>query len=118
MGVVTYRDREEGTVTTGSASNPSPPTPIVLRPCGATSVVSFNATAAQSVLGAQIARTTFDTGATTPDGWMEIGMPGSNAIGLPLLGKSFMRATNPNAGPGISANFGLSFEHRYAPTRH
>ena len=59
---------------------------------------------------------------TFTDGWARTGTPGlttgtvgplATGNGLPILGKSFARASNPAVALGISANFGASWEHRY-----
>lgn len=108
---VTFFDREEFTaVGNNFVISPNPPAPG-FQLCGETSVLTFNTTEA-SVLGAEIARTNFSTGAVR-DGWAVVSTPGSIGAGLPILGKSFARASSPNVGGGISGNFGTSWEHRF-----
>jgi hypothetical protein len=119
---VTYYDREENTaVGNNFVISPNPPVPG-FRLCGETSVLGFNAVAGASVLGAEIAFTNFSTSAlTAKDGWANVATPGLatgaapsfGGNGLPILGKAFVRASNPAVQAGIAANFGASWEHRY-----
>jgi hypothetical protein len=120
---VTYYDREENTAQgNGFVISPNPPTPG-FRLCGEASVLGFNAVAGASVLGAEVAFTNFSTtgGITARDGWANVATPGLTTglaasvggNGLPILGKSFIRASNPAVGAGLAANFGVSYEHRY-----
>lgn len=103
-GSPTVWNREEGTVTSGFVISPG--TSSVFQLCGETSVLSFNTgTAAQSALGASIARSDIPT--PQRDGWMSVPTTGLG-VGLPILGKAFMRAAVP------AGKFGLTFEHRYA----
>jgi hypothetical protein len=105
---VTFYDREEFTaVGNNFVISPNPPAPG-FRLCGETSVLTFNSTGA-SVLGAEIARTNFATGAVR-DGWAVVGTPGPFGFGLPILGKSFSSAATG------TFNLGGSWEHRYTPT--
>jgi hypothetical protein len=123
---VTFYNREEGTaVGTSFVISPNPPA-AAFRLCGEDSVLTFNATAGASVLGAEVAVTNFNTG-VFKDGWANVGTPGvatgTNAAlpagfdpagnGLPIVGKAFVRASNPAVSAGIAANFGASWEHRY-----
>lgn len=104
-GTPTVWNREEGTVTSGFVISPG--TSSVFQLCGETSVLSFNAggTAAQSALGAAIARSDLPT--PQRDGWASIPTSGLGA-GLPIIGKAFARAAVP------AGKFGISWEHRYA----
>jgi hypothetical protein len=119
---VTYYDREEATaVGNGFVISPNPPVPG-FRLCGEASVLGFNAVAGASVLGAEVAFTNFSTtsGITARDGWANVATPGltsglqgiATGNGLPILGKAFIRASNPGVGAGLTANFGVSYEHR------
>jgi hypothetical protein len=108
-GGVTFLNREELTqVGSSFVISPNPPAPT-FRLCGEVSVLTFNAPSGASVLGAEIAKTLFDTG-TVRDGWATVGTPGATAAGLPIVGKSFSAAS---AG---TLNVGGSWEHRYVPT--
>ena len=126
---VTFFNREEGSATgTSFVISPNPPT-AAFRLCGEDSVLTFNAIAGASVLGAEIAVTNFTTG-VFKDGWAYVSTPGvatgqvapspgnppgpdPAGNGLPIVGKAFVRASNPAVSAGISANFGGSWEHRY-----
>ena len=116
---VTFYDREEGTVVgTQFVISPNPPTPQFAL-CGEAAVLGFNASAGQSVLGSEIAFTNVTT--SVRDGWARVGTPGltsgiqgdAGGNGLPILGKAYIRASNPAVSAGIAANFGVSYEHRY-----
>ena len=106
---VTFFDREEFTaVGNNFVISPNPPAPG-FRLCGETSVLTFNSDGA-SVLGGEIARTNFATGAVR-DGWAVVSTPGTVFLaGLPIVGKSFSSAATG------SFNLGGSWEHRYTPT--
>jgi len=108
----TYQDREETTpvdVTDFVISPGALGAPLTF--CGEVSVLSFNNTAGTSVLGAEVARKDIDL--LYRNGWATISTPGNNGIGLAILGSAFMSAFNGNATPGVSGNYGLSFNHRY-----
>lgn len=95
-----------------SGSNfPFPPVDMYL--CGAASVLTFNASG-PSALGAELTRKTTVTG-SIQDGWAIIQTPGATGNGLPVIGRSFLRASNPAVAAGISGNFGGGFNHRYLP---
>lgn len=108
---VNIRDRSER-LAQGTDFVISPGTPTVLQFCGEASVLSFNAGGASqpSVLGAELTRNDVDT--PYVDGWARIQTSGLGA-GLPILGAAFVKATNPNAAPGVSGNYGAVYEHRY-----
>jgi hypothetical protein len=111
---VTFFDREEFTaVGNNFVISPNPPA-AGFRLCGETSVLTFNSSGA-SVLGAEIARTNFATG-NVKDGWASVATPGAFGLGLPILGKSYARASNAAAEAGLTSNFGASWEHRYVPS--
>lgn len=131
---LTFRDREERTVSTGFVFSPS--TASSLKFNGEVSVLSFNAggDATPSVLGGSITRQ--DVTSAYKDGWANINIPGvtatggaataaagsgeqviganwsATAHGLPIVGHAFTRATGP-AVAGKSTNFGQTFRHRY-----
>jgi hypothetical protein len=115
-----FYDREEATAA-GSAFVISPNPPVAaFTLCGETSVLTFNA-ANSVVLGGSVAQTSFTTKGFT-SGWANVATPGlttGNALvtnvngnGLPILGKAYSRASNPQVSAGIAANFGASWEHR------
>jgi hypothetical protein len=107
-GGVTTFNREEGKlVGTNFVVSPNPPAPT-FRLCGETSVLTFNSPTGSSVLGASVAQTNFT--AVARDGWARLVLPGSNSLGLPLVGKAFVSATTS------AFNIGASWEHRYTNT--
>ncbi len=76
--------------------------------CGAVSVFGF--TPQQSSLGASINMRTLSA-SVYKYGWASIQVP--DAQGLPIIGASFMKLSNPNATPGIAANYGMSYPHLF-----
>lgn len=78
--------------------------------CGETSVLSF-ADAGTSVLGATVARQDTGTSAYTR-GWANANLNNAGA-GLPVVGSSFQKLTNPSAGAGFSGTYGITWPHRY-----
>jgi hypothetical protein len=91
-------DREESIKTTFVIS----PTPAYTF-CGETSVLTFNKqTSAESLLGAEIARASIQTG--FGDGWFTINTPGVTGNGLPVLGFAAVKA---------AGNIGGTWEHRF-----
>ena len=103
-GVMRGFDREE---TTQSTFVISPDTAMKL--CGETSVLAFNNTGA-SVLGAQVARSDSNPGYAS--GWGRIDTT-NGGPGLPLIGSSFIKLTNPSAAPGVMGTYGITWPHRY-----
>lgn len=100
-----FFDREETFKTQGAVFSPGTVTQTPL--CGEVSVLSFADTGA-SVLGASVARSNV-TGAYT-NGWGQISFA---APGLPVLGASFIKLSNPQATPGVSGNYGITWPHAY-----
>jgi len=122
---LTFRDREERSVSTGFVFSPA--TASSLKFNGEVSVLSFNAggDATASVLAGSITRQ--DVTSSYKDGWANINIPGVTGTatapavggawtaiqhGLPIVGHAFTRATGP-AVAGKSTNFGQTFRHRY-----
>jgi hypothetical protein len=109
-----FFDREEstpgatGTPPVFSPGNPSAPS--VVRFCGETSVLAFKDDTL-SVLGADVARTTITSGVYT-NGWGNIDT-GNSGAGLPILGSSFIKLTNPNVGNNVSGTYGITWPHRF-----
>ena len=101
---VTFYDREETFRTSGAVFSPGTATTTSL--CGEVSVLSF-ADAGASALGATVARSNV-TGVYT-NGWGRIGF----SAPVPVLGASFMKVSNPNATPGVSGNYGITWPHAY-----
>lgn len=105
-------DREETTSSGGFVISPG--ISATVRFCGEASVLSFNAGGADtpSVLGASIARQ--DVTTAFLDGWTTVGVSGLQGtaganprLGLPVVGRSYIKAQNGTTFFGIGAN------HRY-----
>lgn len=108
-----FRDREEGPDVVGEAPIFSPGTPATAARfafCGETSVLAFKDSGA-SVLGGNVARQTLTAG-FSENGWGVITTT-NGGPGLPILGSSFQKLTNPNVGNGVSGNFGITWPHRF-----
>jgi len=118
-----FWDREETTAgrsTPGPVFSPRVPgrTPNVSL-CGETSVLVFKDTG-NSVLAASVARSTMTSGTYT-NGWGVVRTANPVASvpvtggqqGLPLMGASFIKLTNPEAAPGLSGTYGITWPHRF-----
>ncbi|PJI99194.1 hypothetical protein CLU85_4036 [Acidovorax sp. 69] len=103
-----FFDREETSATAGPVFSPGTASSVAF--CGEVSVLAF-ADTGNSVLGASVARSTITSGIYT-NGWGVIDTSNA-ALGLPLLGNSFVKLTNPQAGVGVSGTYGISWPHRY-----
>jgi hypothetical protein len=103
----TFWDREENTKTSGAVFSPG--TVAKTQFCGETSVLSF-ADAGTSVLGATVARQNV-TGAYV-NGWSSVDTT-NGGVGLPILGASFIKLTNPQASAGVSGTYGITWPHRF-----
>ncbi|WP_212645071.1 cell surface protein [Delftia sp. PE138] len=109
-----FWDREENTPEPG-AEEPvfSPSTPgeaAVVRFCGEVSVLTFK-DANTSVLGAAVARQNVDEG-PYENGWAVVSTANGTA-GLPILGSSFIKLTNPQAAAGTVGTYGITWPHRF-----
>ena len=108
-----FWDREE--TTPGVSANVpvfSPRTPgkvSAVALCGETSVLAFKSTG-NSVLAANVARTTITTGTYT-NGWGVVDVT-NGGFGLPLLGASFIKLSNPQVAAGLSGTYGITWPHR------
>lgn len=110
-GALSYFDTSEQGAAGGSYVISPRPIGDALAFCGETSVLSFNAAAAdRSVLGAKIAwqniTTKKDASTTFTDGWLAVQTPGNGGIGLPVVGHAFVKAL------GTSASLGGIWKHR------
>ncbi|MFN3439116.1 MAG: surface layer protein NpdA [Acidovorax sp.] len=98
----TVADRE------GTWSNAGPifiaPPPNVAS-CGAAAIVSFNT--GPSVLSSSVSRWDYGRGFT--NGWMSLAP--EMRPGRPVIGAAVLKLTNPNATPGVAANYGITFPH-------
>ena len=103
-----FYDREETTKTAGAVFSPGAVDKT--RFCGETSVLSFGTTGS-GVLGAALAAQFTETAAYT-NGWGVIDTTNGGA-GLPILGASFIKLTNPQASAGVSGNYGITWQHRF-----
>lgn len=109
-----FWDREE--TTPGASANVpvfSPRTPgkvSAVALCGETSVLAFKSTG-NSVLAANVARTTITTGTYT-NGWGVVDVT-NGGFGLPLLGASFIKLSNPQVAAGLSGTYGITWPHRF-----
>jgi hypothetical protein len=101
---LTQFDRSERTSTSGFVVSPGTSTSLPI--CGEAAVVSVNAGSATeaSALNATLARNNIEL--SYVDGWLSLDLAKQNAGGLPVLGYSFMRASN---GP---VNYGFAFPHK------
>ncbi len=116
-----FWDREE---TTAGAATPgpvfSPRTPgvaSVVSLCGEASVLAFKSTD-NSVLASSVARSTITSGTYT-NGWGVLtttNNAGGVGRGLPLLGASFIKLTNPQVAAGLSGTYGITWPHRFVKT--
>lgn len=103
----TFYDREETTKTSGAVFSPG--TVSATRFCGETSVLSFADTGV-SVLGASVARQ--NVSGVYTNGWAVLSTNNSNK-GLPILGSSFIKLSNPSATAGTSGTYGITWDHRF-----
>ncbi|WP_312840021.1 cell surface protein [Delftia tsuruhatensis] len=103
----TFYGREEEVREDGAVLSPGQVAQF--RFCGETSVLSFR-DAGTSVLGATVARQ--DTGTSAyMRGWANANVVNAGA-GLPILGASFQKLTNPSAGANFSGTYGITWPHR------
>lgn len=102
-----FWDREE---TTGNSKPTfSPGSSAAVQFCGEVSVMAFKDEGA-SVLGASVARSTVTTG-TYVSGWGVLDTTNAG-MGLPMLGASFIKLTNPQAAPNTVGTYGITWPHR------
>ncbi|WP_312300802.1 MULTISPECIES: cell surface protein [Diaphorobacter] len=99
----TFFDREETSKVSGAVFSPGQIGKTEL--CGEVSVLSF-ADAGASVLGASVARSNV-TGAYV-NGWGSVNFA---APGVPMVGASFIKLSNPNANNGTSGTYGITWPH-------
>ena len=132
-----FWDREETSRTAGAVFSPG--TTSQTRFCGETSVLSF-ADAGASVLGASVARQNVAAaanGGPFTNGWSVVSVGNAfntflgaddallgtgaandtqypSQAGLPILGSSFIKLTNPQAAAGTVGTYGITWPHRFA----
>ena len=134
-----FFDREEQSRTSGAVFSPG--TVSQTRFCGETSVLSF-ADTGNSVLAASVARQNVAAGSASgpfTNGWSVIDTTNSfqttlgptfaaagsttttgtnstaytSQAGLPILGASFIKLTNPQAAAGTVGTYGITWPHRF-----
>lgn len=133
-----FWDREESSRTSGAVFSPGSISQT--RFCGEASVLSF-ADAGTSVLGASVARQNVAAGAASgpfTNGWSVVSTPNTftttlgprdattgtgtdaynaapyaSTAGLPILGSSFIKLTNPQAAAGTVGTYGIVWDHRF-----
>lgn len=109
-----FWDREETTPGASTAAPVfSPRTPGVAATvalCGETSVLAFKSTG-NSVLASSVARTTITSGTYT-NGWGVV-TTNNAGFGLPVLGASFIKLSNPQVAAGLSGTYGITWPHRF-----
>ena len=103
----TFYDREETTKTSGAVFSPG--TVSATRFCGETSVLSF-ADSGVSVLGGAVARQ--NVSGVYTNGWAVLSTNNSGK-GLPILGSSFIKLSNPSATANTSGTYGITWDHRF-----
>lgn len=79
--------------------------PPPLTSCGVVAVLAFDR--GPSVLSSSVSR--WDVSMPFTNGWMSV--RASGATGKPVIGAALMKLTNPNATPGVAANYGIAFPH-------
>jgi len=102
---LTQYDREEVTTTTDFVVSPG--TRGQLNICGEAAVTSINAggSTAASALEAAVARNDV-TLSFTKDGWLSLDLSKLNALGLPVVGASFVKVSN------AVQSYGFAFPHK------
>jgi len=103
-----FFDREETSASAGPVFSPGTASTVSF--CGEVSVLAFQDTG-NSVLAASVARNTVTSGFYT-NGWGVIDTANAGQ-GLPLLGESFIKLSNPQAGAGVSGTYGINWAHRF-----
>ena len=82
-------------------------TAVPLRLCGAVDVMRWGEV---SALSASFSHPAYVRGFNS--GWRGIKpIDATTGLGLPILGASFIKLTNPNAQPGVSGNYGITWPH-------
>jgi hypothetical protein len=82
-----------------------------MRFCGAADVMRVAPNfSAPSALSASVS--THDNPSPFSNGWRKIKpIDATTGLGLPILGASFIKLSNPNAQPGVSGNYGITWSH-------
>lgn len=103
-----FFDREESSLTAGAVFSPGSVAKTLF--CGETSVLSF-ADAGNSVLAASVSRQNLTAG-SFQNGWSRVDVT-NGGLGLPILGSSFIKLSNPAATSGTSGTYGITWPHRF-----
>lgn len=82
-----------------------------LRLCGAVDVMGIKSNVSDlSALSASVS--SHGNSSLFTNGWRKIKpIDATTGLGLPLLGASFIKLTNPAAQPGVSGNYGITWPH-------
>ena len=106
-----FRDREEAFKSGIPVFSPS--TDKSSRMCGEANVLSFGEGVANpSVLGATVAREDVNSASIYENGWGVLDTT-NGGVGLPIMGYSVIKLTNPQVAAGVSGNFGITWPHRF-----
>jgi hypothetical protein len=94
-----------------SRQGESPDTPLTavvtnVPVCGVAHVMSFGS---QSVFSASVSQRSIT--AAYVNGWANFRYSNQRPAGLPVMGASFIKLTNPSASPGIAGNYGITWPH-------
>lgn len=103
-----FYDREEGGKSNGAVFSPGSVTKVQF--CGEDSILTFGA--GTSVLGATLATQAVSGSSIFTSGWGVVNTV-NGGLGLPILGASFIKLTNPAASSGVSGTYGISSSHRF-----
>jgi hypothetical protein len=112
IGTYTQYDREEASnVTSNVVVSPGVVTTVAL--CGEVNILSLNnLTGNTAAVGANLVV----AGLSIPysAGWATVNLDAATHTGgLPVIGRAFVKATNPAVAAGVSGNFGGAWAHRW-----
>jgi hypothetical protein len=80
---------------------------------GTVAAVSLDSTGTASALGSSLTNQKLEEVGLFANGWLYMNLWGVNDLGLPVLGSSFIKLSNPAAQPGVSGNYGIAWPHSY-----
>ena len=78
--------------------------------CGAVTVITFKYDGTPSVVGGSVVRQGFNESFVSGWGSLDSVDP-ETSMGMPVIGSAFIRFYNPSVSPGISGNYGITFDH-------
>jgi hypothetical protein len=112
IGAYTQFDREENSNTTSNVVvSPGVVTSVALQ--GEVNVLSLNNLSGNT---AAIGANLIVAGLNIPyqNGWASVNLDATGHVGgLPVIGRAFIKATNPLVSAGVSGNFGGAWAHRW-----